>query len=133
MTKHLGASILVSQDVLQQVPHPDRYLCRSLGKYALKGKHTAVAVVDIMGEDDGSRFARAIAQEIAAVDQAFHSFVHRQFEAAQEAFVALAQEAAVAGHETRVHGYQFLTDTARAYRCLPLASDWDGTITMVDK
>ena len=90
MTKHLGAAILVSQDVLQRLPHPDRYLCRPLGTYALKGKHTSVAVVDIMGEDDGSRFARALTQEIAAVDHAFHCFVHRQFAAAQEAFMALA-------------------------------------------
>jgi hypothetical protein len=120
---------LVSQDVLQQVPHADRYLCRPLGKYALKGKHTSVAVVDIMGEDDGSRFAQALTQEIAAVDHAFHCFMHRQFEAAQDAFVALAQ----AGHETRAHGYRFLADTARAYRYLPLAADWDGTITMMDK
>ena len=133
MTKHLGASMLVSQDVLQRLPHPDRYLCRPLGKYALKGKHTSVTVVDIMGEDDKSRFARAITQEIAAVDQAFHCFVHRQFAAAQNAFMVLRQEAMAAGHETRAQGYQFLADTASAYRYLPLAPDWDGTITMVDK
>ena len=133
MTKHLGASILVSQDVIQQLPYPDRYLRRPLGKYALKGKHTSVAVVDIMGEDDGSRFARAIGQEITAVANALHCFSQRQFVAAQDALVALAQEAAAAGHETRAQGYQFLADTARAYRHLPLAPDWDGTITMVDK
>jgi adenylate cyclase len=133
MTKHLGASILVSQDVLQRVPHPERYLCRPLGQYALKGKHTSVQIVDIMGEDDGSRFARALTQEIAAVDHAFHCFVHRQFETAQDAFRALAQEAAAAGHETRAHGYRLLADTASTYQHLPLAPDWDGTITMVDK
>jgi class 3 adenylate cyclase/predicted negative regulator of RcsB-dependent stress response len=133
MTKHLGASILVSQDIIQQLPHPDRYLCRPLGKYALKGKHTSVAVVDIVGEDDGSRFARAIRQEITAVAQALHCFSQRQFGAAQDALLALAQEAAAAGYETHAHGYQFLADTARAYSHLPLAPDWDGTIVMMDK
>ena len=47
--------------------------------------------------------------------------------------MALAQEAAAAGHETHAHGYQFLADTASAYGHLPLAPDWDGTITMVNK
>jgi hypothetical protein len=133
MTKHLGASILVSQEIIQQLPHPDRYLCRPLGKYALKGKHTSVAVIDIMGEDDGSRFARAIGQEITAVDNALHCFYQRQFAAAHDAFMALAQEAAAAGYEAHTHGYQFLADTARAYSHLPLAADWDGTIAMMDK
>jgi hypothetical protein len=123
----------VSQEIIQQLPHPDRYLCRPLGKYALKGKHTSVAVVDIMGEDDGSRFAQAIRQEITAVAQALHCFSQRQFAAAQDAFMALAQEAAAVGHETRAHGYQFLADTAKVYSHLPLAPDWDGTVAMLDK
>lgn len=133
LTKHLGASILVSQDLLQRLPHPERYLCRPLGTYALKGKHTGVAVVDIMGEDDGSLWARAIAQESAAVAQALGAFAQRQFTAAYEAFTALAQEARAAGQETHAHGYQFLAETASAYRDLSLPPDWAGTITMLDK
>ena len=72
-------------------------------------------------------------EEIAAVNYALHCFTQRQFAAAHEAFMALAQEAAAAGHETHAHGYQFLADTASAYGHLPLAPDWDGTITMVNK
>lgn len=133
LTRHLGASLLVSQDVLGQVPHPERYLCRPLGTYALKGKHTAMAVVDIMGEDDGSRFARALAQEIAAVIQACEAFKHRQFTAAQAAFVALEQATAAAGHTIRAQGYQFLAETARTYQALLLPPDWEGTIIMQEK
>jgi len=86
-----------------------------------------------MGEDDGSRFALAIKHEIQAVDEALTRFSQRQFATAQAAFRALAQEAEAAGHGTRAHGYRFLADTAREYSHMPLPSDWDGTIIMLEK
>jgi hypothetical protein len=144
MTKYLGASILVSTEVAGLLSNPSRLLLRRLGKYSPNGRHTPVEIVDIMGEDDGSRFALVIKQEIAAVDQAFHCFSQRQFDAAQDAFMALAQEAETAGHSTRAHGYWFLAETADKYSRTPLPeecgypslalpADWDGTIIMMEK
>jgi class 3 adenylate cyclase len=144
MTKYLGASILVSTEVAGLLSNPSRLLLRRLGKYSPNGRHTPVEIVDIMGEDDGSRFALVIKQEIAAVDQAFHCFSQRQFDAAQDAFMALAQEAETAGHNTRAHGYWFLAETADKYSRTPLPeecgypslalpADWDGTIIMMEK
>jgi hypothetical protein len=144
MTKHLGASILISTEVAQDLSNPSRLLLRRLGKYSPKGRHTSVEIVDIMGEDDGSRFALAIKQEIAAVDKALHFFSQRQFDGAQDAFMALAQEAETVSHSTRAHGYWFLAETADKYGRTPLPeecgypslalpADWDGTIIMMEK
>jgi hypothetical protein len=47
-----------------------------------------------MGEDDGSRFALAIRQEITAVDNALHCFFQRQFVVAQDALMALVHNQA---------------------------------------
>jgi len=92
-----------------------------------RAKHTSVAVVDIMGEDDGSRFARRHqGGNYGRRPGVTLLLSQRQFGAAQDTLVALAQQAAAAGYETHAHGYQFLADTARAYSHLPLAPDWMG-------
>jgi class 3 adenylate cyclase len=143
LTKHLGASILISDEVSRRLPSTDRFLLRPLGRYCLKGKAVAVEVMDVMGEDDGSRFTQELKEEIVHVRQALERFRQRQFAEAYVAFSALATAAGHAGNAPRAQGYQFLADTADTYGRTPLPkeggdlsstfADWDGTIIMLEK
>jgi adenylate cyclase len=129
LTKHLGASILISDEVSRRLPNPDRFLLRPLGSYRLKGKDTPVVIADVMGEDDGSSFVRPLKEEIAQVGEALQRLQTGDFAAASAGFAALA---AHVGHIIRARGYHFLADTARAYSAQP-PDAWDGVIEMVDK
>ena len=55
----------------------------------MKGKETPVEVFDVMGEDDGSRFARAMRSEIAQVQDALGCFQQGALPAAAQHFTAL--------------------------------------------
>jgi class 3 adenylate cyclase/tetratricopeptide (TPR) repeat protein len=132
LTKHLGASILISEDVCERLPHPERFLLRPLGRYHLKGKAIGVAVADVMGEDDGSRFARVMYAEITHARKALEQLQGGLFIEASRAFATLAAAANKAGATVRATGYQFLADTAEACRTRP-PTRWDGTITMEEK
>jgi adenylate cyclase len=129
LTKHLGASILISGEVSQRLSNSDRFLLRPLGSYRLKGKDTPVVIADVMGEDDGSSFVRPLKEEIARVGEALKCLQARDFVAASVGFTALV---AYVGNATRALGYRFLADTARAYSARPPDS-WDGVIDMLDK
>jgi len=129
LTKHLGASILISDEVSRRLPNPDRFLLRPLGSYRLKGKDTPVVITDVMGEDDGSSFVRPLKEEIAQVGAALQRLQAGDFAAASAGFTALA---AHVGHAIRARGYRFLADTASAYSAQP-PDAWDGVIEMVDK
>jgi hypothetical protein len=92
----------------------------------------AVEVADVMGEDDGSHFARALQTEITHVQQALEQLQGGKFVEATQAFATLAATANEAGNTVRANGYRFLADTAEAYHTGPPAH-WDGTITMEEK
>lgn len=116
LTKHLGASIVISTEVARRLTTPEQSLLRPLGRYRLKGKATPVDVVEVMGEDDGSRWAQALTTEIAQVHQALRYFQQELFAEASAAFATLAAATTRAGQGHRTRGYQFLAATAAAYQ-----------------
>ena len=130
LTKYLGASILISEEVVCRLPTSHRLLLRPLGRYRLRGKEAAVDVADVMGEDDGSHFAQMHKEEIAQASQALACFQQRQFAEADAAYTALATAASQAGNAYRAQGYRFLAAKAAAYRDAPPPAAWDGTIPL---
>jgi adenylate cyclase len=129
LTKHLGASILISDEVSRRLPNPARFLLRPLGSYRLTGKDTPVVIADVMGEDDGSSFVQPLKEAIAQIGAALQRLQVGDFAAASAGFAALV---AHVGNAARALGYRFLADTARAYSAQPPES-WDGVIDMLDK
>ena len=130
MTKMLGASILVSGELLDRLPDPDRFIVRPLGRYLPKGRGRPVAVFDLMGEDDGSDLQSGLKAEIAEVRAALDSFEAGAFAQALAGFEALARETV---ENKRVEGYQFLIQEIRALIEAPPPPSWDGVITLTEK
>ncbi len=133
LTRHLGASLLISADVVRRLPTPSPFLLRPLGTYRLKGRSTPVAVYDVMGLNDGSRLAQMMLQEIVRVHEALAYYTQRQFAQAQAAFAALASEARGTAQARHAQGYRFLASKARHYLRNPPRTPWDGAITMAQK
>lgn len=130
LTKTLGASILVSAEIVQRLPEPARFLLRPLGRYRLKGKETPVEVFDVMGEDDGSRFVWPVRTEIARTQEALALLQQGALAQATHHFTALAT--ACQGLP-RAQGYRFLASQATAWHTEPSATPWEGVITMTEK
>jgi class 3 adenylate cyclase/predicted negative regulator of RcsB-dependent stress response len=129
LTKLLGGSILISAEIVQRLPRADRFLLRPLGSYRMKGKETPVEVFDVMGEDDGSRFARTMRSEIAQVQEALGCFQQGALPAAAQHFTALATSLP---SSVRARGYHFLATLAAEYQQQP-PTPWEGVITMLEK
>ena len=129
MTKQLGASILVTAEVLAAAD-AGRFLLRPLGSYFPKGRKSALRVFDVVGELDRSPAAKGAAAEIARVEQTLAAFTRREFSRAAEEFLQLERDAAGTG---RSPGYGLLAARARAFALSPPPADWAGEIVLTDK
>ena len=126
----LGASILVSGELLDRLPDPGRFIVRPLGRYLPKGRAQPVAVFDLMGEDDGSAWPSELKAEIAEIRAAFAFFEERDFARAVAGFEALAARTA---QTKRADGYQFLIAEIQALVDAPPPPSWEGSIVLAEK
>jgi len=129
MTKQLGASILVTSEVLAAAD-AGRFLLRPLGSYSPKGRKSALRVFDVVGELDRSPASKGAAAEIARVEQTLAAFTRREFARAAEEFLQLERDAAGTG---RSPGYSLLASRAQAFALSPPPPDWSGEIALTDK
>jgi class 3 adenylate cyclase len=130
MTKQLGASILVSSEIYQRFPDPERFWLRPLGRYCPKGRGAAVEVAELVGEVDRSTVSRRLREEIEEASTALALFEERRFEEARDAYRALELRSA---GTRRVVGYTLLaTEAERAHR-LPPPPEWAGEIVLTAK
>lgn len=130
MTKQLGATVLVTDAVVERLAHADRLLLRPLGRFAPKGRASALAVFDVMGERDGSAEAIAHEAEIALATSALEAFRSRRFDQAITQLEALSSRVAGTGREA---GYWLLRDVAREHSKTPPSAEWSGEIVLSSK
>jgi class 3 adenylate cyclase len=125
MSKQLGATLLVSA-----VVNPDlaTHLVRPLGTYAPKGKHTGLAVFDVMGLRDKSPASKAMDVEIRETTRALEQLERGDFGLAAFAFERLMQHSPL----PRSTGYRFLAAKARELAAAPPAQ-WTGSIALAEK
>jgi class 3 adenylate cyclase len=130
MTKILGASTLLSGEVVRQFPKGHNFLLRPLGKYSPKGRSKPVTVYDLMGESDESQSAADVRIEIAATTDGVRAFQKSDFKTAWEKFQALAREHAGTGREK---GYLLLADKSHEFRTSPPSRSWNKAIILKEK
>jgi class 3 adenylate cyclase len=131
MTKILGASTLISREVMHQLAVPDRYLLRPLGRYLPKGCSKPIDVFDLMGLAGEDCAASEIKLEIQKIERALGCFERREFPEALERFADLAADAA---HSRREKGYLFLAEKTRELiEKPPLQAPWNSAISLTEK
>jgi class 3 adenylate cyclase len=130
MTKQLGATILVTEELIRQVANPGRFLLRPLGKYCPKGRANAVTVFDLMDEKEISEHGEELYQEIEQLEGALQLFAEQDFREARSVFGRLAQ--ATEG-TLRQNGYDLMAEASDEYSEKPPEDEWDGAITLTSK
>lgn len=128
MSKQLGASILVSQEIVDRLDHKERFLLRPLGRFVPKGRSGAIRVYDVMGERDASASTAAIEDEINRATNALDAFAGRRFDEAAIAFRSLAHDCP--DHAT---GYELLARRSEHHIVSPPPTIWDGEVELHEK
>ena len=130
MTKHLGANILITEDVYQKFTDKNKFLLRPLGKYKPKGRTKPINVAELIGIDDNSSFANEIKKEITEVASYLKMFENMEFSKAFEGFDYLHKK------NIKTHkaiGYKLLSETALKFLTNAPPENWKGEIELVSK
>jgi class 3 adenylate cyclase/HAMP domain-containing protein len=127
LTKHYGASVLISEMTYSSLKNPERYLTRNLGKVRVKGKSEPITIYEVL--DPLPRDIKAM--RIKTRDVFEKGIILYQQKRFAEAIVKFAKILAVDKNDKAVLFYNSvassLKDTAIA------DDDWDGTIEMREK
>ena len=130
MTKQMGVPLLITKDVVDHLQDAARWLLLPLGAFRPKGRQGAVEVCGVLGVRDGSRLTDDAVAQIEATEDALALFGAREFDAAREAFEALASPKA----DRMGHGaYRIHAREAARLAKEPPPADWAGDIVLTEK
>ena len=90
LTKYYGVSLLVSDEVVQRLQHPERFQFRFLDRAIVKGRTEAVTVYEVLNaEIEPVRSLKL--QTIPLFEQAYQQYCNRDFVTAKETFEHILQ------------------------------------------
>lgn len=126
LTKHFGASVLVSETVFDRIPENDSYAYRYLGKVQVKGKQEPLRIYDFFGSDiEGIQSKKA--QTKGHFDQGLIAYYDRDFAAACHAFNEVLK---VFPND---QSSNYFMQKAQDYLVNGVAANWTGVEEMLTK
>lgn len=120
--KMYGTRVLLSETTANLVR--ERFCVRKVDLLRVKGKKQPMGVYELVGE---GRAEPVVADRIARYESALTLYQQRQFDAAQEKLIALAQDFPEDGPTATLLG------RVLQYRDDPPPDDWDGVFVAKDK
>lgn len=85
LTKFYGVSLLISEDVLTRLSHPDQYRIRFLDRAIVKGRNEPIAVYEVLDAQPAETCVLKL-QTQANFDQGIQAYCQGQLDQAREAF-----------------------------------------------
>ena len=123
LTKHYGASILLSEDSLQKMENPGQFLIRYLGKVQVKGKQEPVDIYECF-DGDGPALIRHKTETKKEFEQGLQQFFNKEF----------AQAAATFDRITKIHTHdlpaKYFRNRASEHLLKGVPDDWTGIEVM---
>lgn len=126
MTKELGVSLLVTDQLLEKLPDTTKFLLRPLGRFLPRGRKDYIAVYELIGEKASRPDAGLVALEIEQATKSLALFYDQQFEQAAPAFEALFIA-------TKIKAYRLLQEKAIGFSAEPPERDWEGVVVLGEK
>lgn len=117
LNKQLGTSILVSEEVLDQI---EDFVARPLGRFMLAGKSQPVAVCELIGRVNEVHSRKILM--CAHFKRALEAFQRGAFDESWELFQRLAAQG------TKDGPARFYRRLCQQYRANPPEEGWDGTV-----
>jgi adenylate cyclase len=122
LTKEYGVGILVSENIVAQVPN---YLYREVDKVRVKGKLQGIAIYEPIG-----RAGKVDAETMEHIER-FHEALAQYRQQGWDAAEALLHPLADASPTTKV--YKLYLERIAYFRAHPPATDWDGVFVFTTK
>jgi hypothetical protein len=85
LTKFYGVSLLISEDVLTRLSHPDQYKIRFLDRAIVKGRNEPIAVYEVLDAQPAETCLLKL-QTQADFDQGIQAYCQGQLDRARDAF-----------------------------------------------
>lgn len=126
LTKHYGATILLSGDSLTQIAEPDKFRLRYLGKVQVKGKNEPIDLYECIDGDNPEMFDNKLAT-LEIFKEGTTQFYARNFVGASVAFQQILQQ----NPDDRIV-QRFLYKAAQ-FTLEGVPDDWQGVEMMLNK
>lgn len=119
LTKYYGASLLISEDVLLKLEHPEKYSMRCLDCIIVKGRQEPITIYEILDADlEASRLLKL--QTLSQYQQARQFYQQGNLSQAQEGFEQISKR-----HPTDKTA-QFYLDRIQTLRESGVPDQWNG-------
>jgi adenylate cyclase len=130
LTKVLGATIIISESLYNQLPVKHNFIVRPLGKYKLMGKSIPVALAELVGTEDHSKEADDMREEIKEMEKGLSFFTSTNFEKAYAIFHKLHDQTI---KQPRSKGYRYMADYTKELMNNGVPKKWDGSFEVMIK
>ncbi len=126
LTKMYGASIIISEEILNELTNPHQYFSRFLGKVRVKGKKEPVGVFEIMDADSEKSLRQKIILKPVFLG-AVEVYYQKQFQLASRKFQAVLKEM------PEDKASSFYLERCEYYLQHGVPLDWDGIEVLSQK
>lgn len=126
LTKVYGARLLIGEQTFRSLAEPQRFAIRRVDRVAVKGKHTAVELYEVIDADRPERLAAKLATR-TRLHAAMQLYFVREFSAARAAFERLARD----DPEDAVP--PIFAERCARYAEVPPRDDWRGFERLTSK
>ncbi len=129
LTKQLGASLVVSKEVVERLENPEDFIIRPLGAYRPKGKKNPIFLYDIPAFLTDDFWSKAIKKESDNLELYHQQCEQNQLDSANETLKGLKN------NEYKFYniGYQLLEDHLIKYNKQKDFNAWDKVINLNSK
>jgi class 3 adenylate cyclase len=126
LTKHYKASILLSENTLRQIEHPENFHLRYLGKVQVKGRHSSIGIYECFGSDEEEQVIKKD-ETLALFNEGIHHYLNKSFTGAIKCFLSVTE---INPQDSTAH---FFLD--HSMRCLQkgVPENWSGVVEMINK
>ncbi len=126
LTKHYKASILLSENTLQQMQHPEIFHLRYLGKVQVKGRLSSIDIYECFSSDDEKQIKKK-EETLTLFNQGIHYYLNKSFTGAIKCFLSVTEI------NVEDNTAQFFLD--HSMRCLQkgVPENWSGVVEMMNK
>jgi len=126
LTKHYGASILISEAVFRSLDHPDKFNLRCLGNVQVKGREEALTIYECFDGDDPKQFDLKKAT-IGEFETGIEFYQKKIFSEAVKNFETVLMKN---NHDLTA---QLFLQKSKQFMESGVADDWKGVERMVEK
>ena len=126
LTKYYKVRILLSEVTLQQIPHPEIFHLRYLGKVQVKGKQSSIGIHECFSSDSEDQIFKK-EKTLAAFNEGMDHYLNKSFEEAVKIFK----------HITDINPAdlttQFFLDNSKSFLQNGTPKNWSGVVEMANK